>query len=105
MAKEPAAVEALKKELDDCKGHDRRLDRAIDRAFADFEMGDAEYRARSLIEGLALATAGALMSRYASPEVYEGFAVSRLGGDHGGLYGTLPAGVNVQNIIEPAIPI
>lgn len=105
MAKEPEAVAALKLELDRSRGHDRRLDRAIDRAFSDFEMGDAEYQARSLVEGLALATAGCLLAAYAAPEVYEAFARTRLSGDWGHLYGTLPTGVDTGAIIEPAIPV
>jgi putative acyl-CoA dehydrogenase len=105
LAREPAAVEALRKELEESKGHDKRLDRAITRAFADFNMGDAEYRSRRLVEGLAVATAGILMARHAAPEVFEAFAASRLGGDWGSLYGTLPIGVDTEAIIEPAVPV
>jgi putative acyl-CoA dehydrogenase len=104
MAKEPAAVDALRRELDNARGHDRRLDRAIDRAFSDFEMGDAEGGARRLVERLAVATAGALLAEHAAPPVYEAFAASRLGGDSGALFGTLPVGLDLWAIIEPAIP-
>ncbi|MCI0678553.1 MAG: isovaleryl-CoA dehydrogenase [Actinobacteria bacterium] len=105
LAREPGAVEALRAELEESKGHDRRLDRAIGRAFADFSMGDAEYRARSLAESLALATAGSMLARYAAPEVFGAYAASRLGGEWGSLYGTLPVGVDIESIIEPAVPV
>ncbi|MEX0864154.1 MAG: acyl-CoA dehydrogenase family protein [Acidimicrobiia bacterium] len=105
LAREPRAVEALRSEIEESRGHDRRLDRAITAAFADFNMGDAEYRARSLVEGLALAAAGSLLARYAAPEVFEAFAASRLGGHRGSLFGTLPAGVDTEAIIEPAVPV
>jgi putative acyl-CoA dehydrogenase len=105
LAREPGAVDALRQELEESKGHDRRLDRAIGKAFADFSMGDAEYRARSLAESLAVATAGSLLARHAAPEVFEAYAASRLGGEWGSLYGTLPVGVDTEAIIEPAMPI
>jgi putative acyl-CoA dehydrogenase len=104
LAKEPAAVDALRWELEETRGHDRRLDRAIDVALADFEMGNAEMRARTLTERLALASAGSLLARHGSPEVFDAFAASRLAGDWGNLYGTLPAGLDFAAIIEPAVP-
>jgi putative acyl-CoA dehydrogenase len=105
LAREPGAVEALRGELEESKGHDRRLDRAIGKAFSDFNMGDAEHRARNLAESLAVATAGSLLARHGSPEVFEAYAASRLGGDWGSLYGTLPVGVDTEAIIEPAVPV
>ncbi len=105
LAREPAAVEALRWELEGSKGHDRRLDKAIESAFSDFAMGDAELRARSLVEGLAVATAGSLLARHAAPEVFEAYAVSRLSGSWGSLYGTLPPGVDFESVIEPAVPV
>ena len=105
LAREPAAVEALKRELEESRGHDRRLDRAIDAAFDDFALGHAESSARMITERMALATAGALLARHGSPEVFDAFAASRLGGDWGRLYGTLPTGLDLASIIEPVIPV
>ena len=105
MAHEPGAVDALQKELEAAKGSDHRLDDLIDAALDSVRRpSDAEYEARRLVEGLALATAGALLARHARPEVWEGFAASRLAGGGGGLYGTLPPGVAVGAIVEKAIP-
>jgi putative acyl-CoA dehydrogenase len=105
MAREPGTVDALQKELEAAKGTDRRLDDAIDSALESARNpSDAEYEARRLAEGLALATGGALVARHARPEVWEGFAASRLAADRGGLYGTLPPGVAVDDVVEAAIP-
>jgi putative acyl-CoA dehydrogenase len=105
MAREPGSVDALQKELEAAKGADRRLDLAIDSALESARNpSDAEYEARRLTEGLALATGGALLARHARPEVWEGFAASRLAADRGGLYGTLPPGVAVDDVVEAAIP-
>ena len=105
MAREPGSVDALQKELEAAKGADRRLDLAIDSAIESARNpSDAEYEARRLAEGLALATGGALLARHARPEVWEGFAASRLAADRRGLYGTLPPGVAVDDVVEAAIP-
>jgi putative acyl-CoA dehydrogenase len=105
MIKEPSSVDALHKELESVKGADSRLDDVIDSAIASIrDPGEAEYEARRLVEALALATGGALVARYARPEVWEAFAATRLGGDWGHLYGTLPRGIDTKTIIDPAIP-
>jgi len=105
IAREPGTVDALQKELEAAKGVDHRLDVAIDTALDSVRAPvEPEYEARRLSEALALATGGALLARYGSDEVWQGFAASRLSGDGGGLYGTLPAGVAVGAIVEKAIP-
>ena len=64
-----------------------------------------EHRARRIVESLAVATAGALLARYAEPVVYQAYAATRLAGDWGSLFGTLPTGIDTAAIIEPAIPV
>ena len=63
-----------------------------------------EAGARRLTESLALAWAGALMRTYTPGEVATAYERSRLGGDHGGLYGTLPTDLDLRVITERAIP-
>ncbi len=104
LAREPVAVKELQRELDEARGHDPRLDRAVERAFTDLESTEVESQARMITERMAVATAGALLARHASAEVFEAFAASRLAGDWGSLYGTLPAGIDHASIIEPARP-
>jgi putative acyl-CoA dehydrogenase len=105
LSSHPDAVDALEADLQDAAGIDDRLDSAIQSALtAARAPTDAEYEARRLAEGLALAVAGALLARHGRAEVWRGFASSRLSADRGALYGTLPVGLDVAAIIEPAIP-
>ncbi|AUG77027.1 acyl-CoA dehydrogenase [Kitasatospora sp. MMS16-BH015] len=103
MGRQPAVVEALLGELDAAAGADRRLDAAV--AGLRKELGDLtelEYRARRVVEQLALCFQGALLVRYGDPAVAEAFCASRLGGDHGGAFGTLPTGLDVEPILARA---
>jgi putative acyl-CoA dehydrogenase len=105
ISSHPEAVDALEVDLEPGLGADPRLDRAIQSSLAAARSpADAEYEARRLAEGLALAVAGALLARHGRPEAWEAFAASRLSADHGSLYGTLPVGLDIAAIIEPAIP-
>ena len=65
----------------------------------------AEARARRLTEALAVVLQGSLLVRYGGPAVADAFAVSRLGGDWGGAFGTLPAGVDTGTIIKRVTPV
>lgn len=105
MAREADAIEALRDDLDRVAGSDARLARAVEAAFDAIRAPDSpEYQARRLVEDLALAAGGALLAEHGRPEVWEAFAMSRLGGEHGYLYGTLPTSARPGEIVEPAIP-
>ena len=75
------------------------LDVAVARLRADLEDPD-EAGARRLVERLALCLAGSLLLRHGAPAVAEAFCVTRLGGDGGRSYGTLPRGVDAASIVE-----
>ena len=65
------------------------------------EVADAdEFRARRLVESLALALQASLLVRHAPPEVADAFVATRLRADRGRAYGTLPAGVAATAILE-----
>ena len=51
-----------------------------------------ESRARRVVERMALALQGSLLVRYGDEAVADAFCASRLGGDWGHAFGTLPAG-------------
>jgi putative acyl-CoA dehydrogenase len=59
-----------------------------------------EVRARSVVERMALALQGSLLVRHGDPAVADGFCASRLAGEGGRVYGTLPAGIDCQAIID-----
>ena len=105
MTKEPEGVEAFLAELDAATGGDRRLDEftsTLRRELSDPK--DAEVRARRIVERLALALQAALLVRYGCPAVSDAFCASRLSGDWGHAFGTLPGGLDLTTILERAQP-
>jgi putative acyl-CoA dehydrogenase len=59
-----------------------------------------EFAARELTEKLALALQASLLVRYGSPALAKAFIASRLDGQHGNAFGTLPAGINIIPILD-----
>jgi putative acyl-CoA dehydrogenase len=53
-----------------------------------------------VVERLALALQGSLMVRHAAPAVAEAFLATRLAGDWGRAFGTLPAGIDCPAIVD-----
>jgi putative acyl-CoA dehydrogenase len=106
MARQPAGVEALREDVALAAGADRRLDAAAARL--DRELGDPaaadQLVARRLVERLALVLQGALLVRQGHPAVADAFCASRLAGDWGAAFGTLPAGADLAAIVERATP-
>ena len=105
MEKTPAVVGAFFAELAKARGANAALDRraaALQREFADH--ADLEYRARHVVDGMALAIQAALLVQHAPAAVADAFCASRL--DEGGArnYGTLPRGVDCAAIIARATP-
>jgi putative acyl-CoA dehydrogenase len=101
--KEPQARDALLAELRLARGADRRLDAALDHAEAQLARPE-EAGARRLVEALALALQGALLLRHAPRPVADAFCATRLAGDHGHAFGTLPSGLEVDAILSRAWP-
>ena len=61
-------------------------------------------RARRVVEWMALVVQGSLLVRFGDPAVADAFCASRLGGDSGRAFGTLPPGVDFGRIIERHAP-
>ncbi|GAA1195339.1 putative acyl-CoA dehydrogenase [Kitasatospora gansuensis] len=103
MARRPETVQALFTELEAAAGADHRLDAAVTALRK--QLGDTaelEYRTRRLVERIALVFQGSLLVRYGDPAVADAFCASRLGGDHGGAFGTLPTGVDTAAVLARA---
>jgi putative acyl-CoA dehydrogenase len=106
LARTPLALESFFAELDQAAGADRRLDAYVAKlrdelGSADSADGSAlEARARGLTERMALALQASLLVRHAPPAVADAFCVSRLDGEGGMEYGTLPPGCDLDAIIE-----
>ncbi len=105
MGREPQSLAVFFDELDSVAGADRHLDTAVAALKAELsDLDNLEIRARRVAEHMALALQGALLIRSGHPAVADAFCASRLGGDWGSAYGTLPAGVDTAAIIERATP-
>jgi putative acyl-CoA dehydrogenase len=105
MMKEPRTVEAFFTEVEPATGADARLDAAV-REVKDSlsDVATIELRARRIVERLALVLQGSLLVRHGHPAVADAFCASRLGGDWGHAYGTLPPGLDLETIIARATP-
>ncbi|MET8679345.1 acyl-CoA dehydrogenase family protein [Streptomyces sp. NPDC004647] len=106
LGREPVALDAFLAEVDLAAGADRRLDAAVARVRAALpELADptrAQLRARRLAEEMALVLQGSLLVRHSDPAVADAFCASRLGGDWGNAFGTLPGGTDLGPILERA---
>ncbi|MFJ6074203.1 acyl-CoA dehydrogenase family protein [Streptomyces sp. NPDC093065] len=106
LGREPAVLDAYLTEVGAARGADHRLDSAIRGLLTDLaDLAAAEGRARLLAERLALVLQGALLVRYAPPEVADAFCASRLGGDGGAAFGTLPPTLDLAAVVERARPV
>jgi putative acyl-CoA dehydrogenase len=101
MTKAPEATAVFADEVGAAAGTEPRLDRFGAALAAELRDADAiEIRARRLVERMALALQGSLLVRYGDPAVADAFCATRLDGDWGNAFGTLPAGVDTAAIIE-----
>ncbi|HTU79708.1 MAG TPA: isovaleryl-CoA dehydrogenase [Solirubrobacteraceae bacterium] len=101
LTRSPRSLEVFTDELEQAAGADARLDAsvaALKQQFAD--PATLEQRARRVVESMALCLQGSLLVRGAAPAVADAFCAARLSGQGGLEYGTLPAGVDFEAIIE-----
>jgi putative acyl-CoA dehydrogenase len=97
----PEAAEAIRNEIARASGGDARLDAYAARL--DTVLGTAtESDARRLAEMIVLALQGALLVQFAPAAVADAFCASRLAGDRGGAFGTLPRGADLGAIVARA---
>jgi putative acyl-CoA dehydrogenase len=105
LTREPEGLPAFLAECDLAAGADPRLDEHLALLKADLAAlnpEDAQYRARSIVERLAVALQASLLVRHAPPAVADAFCAGRLA-ERGRVYGTLPKGVDAPAIVERAL--
>jgi putative acyl-CoA dehydrogenase len=103
LRREPGTAQALLDELALASGADPRLDAAVLRLHAELTDPDAvEARARRIVERMALALQGALLVRHAPAAVADAFCATRLAGDGGLAFGTLPGNTDTAAILARA---
>jgi putative acyl-CoA dehydrogenase len=109
LAKDPAAIFALLREMQLAPELGKRVGNFLARLEASLRRqaqhageggADLQREARMLTERAALLLQASLLIRYSSPAVAEAFCASRLDGEGGFTFGTLPEGANVQAILE-----
>jgi putative acyl-CoA dehydrogenase len=105
LGREAGAWEGFRDEVVQASGADTRLDAAITALDADLaDTSEIEVRARRIVEKMALTLQGSLLVRFAPAAVADAFCATRLGGDWGHSFGTLPPGVDTRAIVERATP-
>jgi putative acyl-CoA dehydrogenase len=106
LAREPEVLDAWIAEVGHARGGDARLDGAVDDTLALLgDTGSLESGARRLAGRMAACLQGALLVRFAPPEVADAFCGSRLGTSYDGTYGTLTSGdADLAAIVQRATP-
>ncbi|MBO8185403.1 acyl-CoA dehydrogenase family protein [Streptomyces spirodelae] len=105
LQRSPGSLNAFLTEIGQAHGADHRLDAATKDVFAQLaDLEGIESRARRLVERMALVLQGSLLVRFAPTAVSDAFCASRLGGDWGAAFGTLPSGLDLRAIVERALP-
>ena len=107
LSREPEVLAAWISEVGHARGGDARLDRAVDDTLALLgDTGALEVGARRLAGRMAACLQGALLVRFAPPEVADAYCGSRLGTSYDGTYGTLASSIaDLRPIVERATPV
>jgi len=100
LSRTPRSLEVFMHEVEQGSGADPRLDRSITDLKGQFsDPQTLEMRARRVVESMALCLQGSLLVRHAPAAVADAFCASRLAGEGGLEYGTLPPGTDFDAII------
>jgi putative acyl-CoA dehydrogenase len=97
-------AEALETELATARGANAAYDRFVATLPKRIDAASDEADGRRLAQDIALAAQASLLRRHAPDFVFEAFCRSRLGGDWGHAFGTLPAACNFDAIVARAMP-
>lgn len=105
LTKDPATGDAFFSELNLSRGRDTRLDNYLAALAEEFKnLSGFEYRARTIVEKMALAWQASLLLEKGDPVVADAFIASRLTGYGGLQFGTLPADADLDSIIHRGLP-
>jgi putative acyl-CoA dehydrogenase len=107
LARQPESLAALLDEVAPARAAEPRLDRAaaaVERDLTAADPAGLQAGARRLVERLAVLLQGALLVRHGHPAVADAFCASRVAGDRGAAFGTLPPGLDLATIVERATP-
>jgi putative acyl-CoA dehydrogenase len=96
LKKEPESLDRVMAEI--LLARDPRIEKFAAR----IGTGSSEMEGRRSVERLALALEASLLIRFSPPAIADAFCASRLEGDFGGAFGTLPKGAAAQEVIAMA---
>jgi putative acyl-CoA dehydrogenase len=105
MVKSPESVQIFFEEIEATAPAEPAVAESVRKLkvdLSDFE--GIEARARTIVERMALTLQGALLVRDGDQAVADAFCATRLGGDWGRAFGTLPVGVDVMRIVARHTP-
>jgi putative acyl-CoA dehydrogenase len=102
MVKSPDSLEAYFAEVAEGESEPRVAAEAKALRAELTDMHEVEARARRIVERMALLLQGSLLVRFGDEAIADAFCASRLGGDWGRAFGTLPAGTDFERIIDRA---
>ncbi len=105
MRKEEGVLEAFFAEIARAVGGNSHLDASAESLEHFVRSNETEEeQARALVEEMALVFSAALVVRHSPAVVADAFCRTRLAGEWGRSFGTLPAGVDAAAIVERAFP-
>ena len=105
LRKGPEVIAALDAELAPARGANPHFDRFVATLTGRLDDASAEESAaRRLAQDVALSVQAALLQQHAPDFVFEAFCTSRLAGNWGYAFGTLPAACDFDRIIDRAMP-
>ena len=103
--KSPDSLDVMLMEVELCRGAstamDAHIDALKDRARA---LGSDEGAGRRDVETIAKAVQASLLIRFSPSAISDAFIASRIAGDAGGAFGTLPPGTDMRAIVARALP-
>ena len=101
IQREPRTIEVFHDEIAKVRGANPRLDAlAVDLASRLTNPGTLEPVARRVVEMMAIAFQASLLLRHSSSVVADAFCATRLDGDWGRAFGTMPLGLDSQAIVD-----
>ncbi len=97
----PKVLDAFTAEIEKARGMDKRFDAYLDKTLNEFtNQSDIEYRSRHIVEQMALCLQGALLITTDNTATIDAFCAGRLSSNSGFVYGNLPKGIDVEQLID-----
>ena len=103
VQKKPESLDIIIDELRTAEGRNRFFDAFLKTMLMEFRNKEnLEFRARDLVERIALGWQASLLIRSGNALVSDAFCASRLAGTSGRVFGTLPTGIDCAGLIQRA---